>query len=526
VTGNAGQSDYAYANSFMDYFVELRNQLTTDQKRSGKTLSFNWPLWREGGMHIDKQMEVFLEKTTGIRVMETETGLDTFVKGLANNKNQILVLEGDRQKVRRTLGITDIKDNTVKAPESGATVEIPLEENARDQELYTLLKNDLLQMVIRTLRIKEEIFSYDVEMTEFGFDSISLGQFFRDISERYSIELNPSIFFEYPTFNALSQYLSEEYKDQMAKHFQKDLEKILPHVLPGDLNPSSMADNGSSTKTSPSDILVPMQTEGNKLPIFAMPGAGGGVLSLRPLSLALGNTQPFYGLQAVGFDGKTPPLESIEESAKIYIAALKTIQNAGPYTLLGYSNGGVVAYEMAKTLLEQGEKISSLILVESLCPLVRVTDVIEELVDVSNNFMRAMGSNLILDVKQLKQVPEEKRCEYLYDIMTAHGLKLTKEQFTTSYNVSTTSDRSCRIYRPSKLSYTIDASLYRAIEGYPDMPEDYGWNQLLLNPIRVYDIKANHFSIIDKDPVREIAKEINLSVKKKKPFLTPIFTES
>ena len=43
------------------------------------------------------------------------------------------------------------------------------------------------------------------------------------------------------------------------------------------------------------------------------------------------------------------------------------------------------------------------------------------------------------------------------------------------------------------------------------MPDDYGWNQLLPDPVRVHEIKASHFSIIDKGPAREVANAINPS---------------
>jgi len=239
-----------------------------------------------------------------------------------------------------------------------------------------------------------------------------------------------------------------------------------------------------------------------------MPGAGGGTLSLRPLCLALGSGQPFYGLQAVGFDGKVPPLETIEDSAMVNIAAIKSIQPQGPYTLLGYSNGGVVAYEMARMLLESGEKVASLMLLESLCPLVRVTDPIEEITIVCNSVLRSLGSDNLLDVDVLKRMPEDKRREHLFEVMSGGGLQMTEDQFLTSYNVSTTSDRSCRIYNPVPLDKEIDACLFRGIDGYPDMPEDYGWNMLLPKPIRVHNVQATHFNIIEKGPVQEVAEKI------------------
>jgi len=248
-----------------------------------------------------------------------------------------------------------------------------------------------------------------------------------------------------------------------------------------------------------------------------MPGAGGSVMSLQPLSRALGKKQPCYGLQAVGFDGKSEPLDSNEEIARANILALKKVQANGPYTFIGYSHGGVVAFEMARILLEQGEQVESLVLIDCLCPLYQVNDVVEELVEICNTLMRSLGASSHLDVEQLRKIPESERCEYLYNIMSAQGFHLNREQFTTSFNVSTANDRCNRIYKPSKLSKKIDVSLYRATDGYyNEMPDDFGWNEFLQEPIKVHDISANHLTIIDEEPIQEIVNSINKLSNKKK----------
>ncbi|MCP4701528.1 MAG: SDR family NAD(P)-dependent oxidoreductase, partial [Gammaproteobacteria bacterium] len=86
VLGNAGQCDYAYANSFMDNFAAKREEQRAAQKRSGKTLSINWPLWQSGGMHVDEQTKKRLADTLGIRAISTETGIEAFSRGLCSER--------------------------------------------------------------------------------------------------------------------------------------------------------------------------------------------------------------------------------------------------------------------------------------------------------------------------------------------------------------------------------------------------------------------------------------------------------
>ncbi|WP_155983783.1 SDR family NAD(P)-dependent oxidoreductase, partial [Paenibacillus sp. 1-18] len=64
--GNVGQADYAMANAFMDAYAGYRNSLVLLKQRPGRTLSINWPLWKEGGMHVDEETEKVMMKDFGI----------------------------------------------------------------------------------------------------------------------------------------------------------------------------------------------------------------------------------------------------------------------------------------------------------------------------------------------------------------------------------------------------------------------------------------------------------------------------
>jgi hypothetical protein len=80
--GNSGQADYATANSFMDHFAAYRNSFVEEEKRKGRTLSINWPLWQDGGMTMDQTTQKMLEDTTGLRVLQTSAGMLNFYRSL------------------------------------------------------------------------------------------------------------------------------------------------------------------------------------------------------------------------------------------------------------------------------------------------------------------------------------------------------------------------------------------------------------------------------------------------------------
>jgi amino acid adenylation domain-containing protein len=105
----------------------------------------------------------------------------------------------------------------------------------------------------------------------------------------------------------------------------------------------------------PWQSLVAIQPSGEAIPIFMVPGLGGNVLIFAKLARLLGPDQPFYGLQARGLDGKEAPFISVPEMARHYIAEIRTVRPHGSYVVLGICTGGLIAYEMAQQLYEQGE---------------------------------------------------------------------------------------------------------------------------------------------------------------------------
>ncbi len=106
--------------------------------------------------------------------------------------------------------------------------------------------------------------------------------------------------------------------------------------------------------------LIPIRTEGTKLPFFCLPGNLGNVYTdLIALVKHLDPDQPCYGLQ----DGPHNP-SKIETVAAHYLAEIRTVQPNGPYALVGVCGGGTIAFEMAQQLIAQGESVRLLALIE------------------------------------------------------------------------------------------------------------------------------------------------------------------
>ncbi len=374
---------------------------------------------------------------------------------------------------------------------------------SRMEKIELFLKQEIAMQQKRHI---DEI-ALDKDFIELGMNSIGVADLIIRTDMLLQTNLSPSILFKYPEIGTLSEYLANVYAEAIDALV---VTKVKPS--PEEIKEATAANSPPTERKDPTplDILIALQAKGGKSPIFAVPGAGGNALSLQQLSHALGNKQPFYCLEPVGLDGHVQSMASIEEIADFNIKALRSVQAIGPYRLLGYSNGGIVAFEMTRKLLEQGEKVSSLAMLDSLAPSLLSEDQIELMtVAVFNHFISSLGAVSKLDVEQLKKVPEGERSEYLYNYVASLGLELPKQQFMATFNVATASELSCRAYQPTKLTHKVDVTLFRATDGFKDMPSDYGWGEFLSGNLHTCEISGNHFTIVEKGPVTEVAQQIS-----------------
>ncbi len=121
-------------------------------------------------------------------------------------------------------------------------------------------------------------------------------------------------------------------------------------------------------KTSPEsafDVVLPLRARGTLPPLFCAHPAGGLSWSYAGLMRELDPQRPIYGLQASAVTGNGPLPDNIENMAQEYARAIREIQPRGPYSLLGWSFGGILAHAIACALQQQGEEIALLTIMDT-----------------------------------------------------------------------------------------------------------------------------------------------------------------
>ncbi|MBD2201082.1 amino acid adenylation domain-containing protein [Calothrix sp. FACHB-1219] len=124
----------------------------------------------------------------------------------------------------------------------------------------------------------------------------------------------------------------------------------------------------SNTPASWSSLVTIQPGSSEKRPLFLIHALGGNVIGYQTLVRYLGKEQPVYGLQAQGLDGKQTPHTRVEDMASHYIKEMRTVQPHGPYLLGGFSSGGTIAFEMARQLVAQGDRVALLAMFDTYSP--------------------------------------------------------------------------------------------------------------------------------------------------------------
>jgi non-ribosomal peptide synthetase component F/pimeloyl-ACP methyl ester carboxylesterase len=123
-----------------------------------------------------------------------------------------------------------------------------------------------------------------------------------------------------------------------------------------------------STNQKSIDVIVPLRPYGNLLPLFCVHPAGGLSWCYSGLLQHIRGDYPIYGLQARSFNPPEILPQTLQEMVADYLDQIRAIQPGGPYHLLGWSFGGLVACSLASHLQLQGEQVALLALLDTYPP--------------------------------------------------------------------------------------------------------------------------------------------------------------
>ncbi|MGG8408917.1 amino acid adenylation domain-containing protein, partial [Streptomyces sp. 12297] len=177
----------------------------------------------------------------------------------------------------------------------------------------------------------------DDDFFELGGHSLLAMKLLGRIRTALGADLGMRALFEAPTVDALARLLTR-------------------HLDPADVT--------ATDARSAVDVLLALRTGGAKAPLFCIHPAAGISWVYSGLLRHLDPDRPVHGLQARGLSGDSP--SSVTAIAEDYVRQIRAVQPEGPYHLLGWSFGGVVAQAMAVALQADGRQVALLALLDGL----------------------------------------------------------------------------------------------------------------------------------------------------------------
>ncbi|UVM52815.1 SDR family NAD(P)-dependent oxidoreductase [Pseudomonas sp. B21-015] len=270
--GNLGQADYACANAWMDAFMHYRQNLTADGKRKGRSLSINWPLWRNGGMRLAPVIEQQMREQFGIVPMPLEEGLGSLRRLLTNSVSaQAWVVYGESSRLASMGQAAPAQQQTPVKPapqQSGRTTRLS------DSELRKHIETFVTRIIAKVTQIDAAKIHPAEKFEVYGFDSIMAVGVTNEL-EKHLGSLPKTLLFEHVNIAGMVDHFAVKYRDRFAAMFGDDEQPPLsasvaqaPSIEP--------AFNRFAAASQPATPVSPAQIEDSDLAQYvAVIGLGG-----------------------------------------------------------------------------------------------------------------------------------------------------------------------------------------------------------------------------------------------------------
>ena len=285
--GDFGSCDYAVANRFEVAYAKYA---------SAVGIAIGWSMWVDGGLiPEDEDVRELYLRTSGQQRLSTADGIALFEDLLRQRRNNgvshSLVIRGEERRVYEIIGIGQTRDR----PKTGRKGRGDAQEQAwTGLSVEQCVKQELQEVTSALLQLPLEEIAEHSNLVDFGFDSILLADFAKRISDRFSVEILPSVFFSHPTIGRVADHLLLEHAAQLRGRYERP--------LPANRTEAVSARAGAAPQV-PVDLLRGQQ-----------PNA---------VALASGSSE---SIAIIGISGRFPEARSVKDLWKILINGADAVQ--------------------------------------------------------------------------------------------------------------------------------------------------------------------------------------------------------
>ena len=241
------------------------------------------------------------------------------------------------------------------------------------------------------------------------------------------------------------------------------------------------------------DVLLPIRPTGSLPPLFCIHPAAGLSWSYSSFISHVPSGHPFYGLQARGIMERVTLAKDVFDMAADYLQTMRKVQPIGPYNLIGWSFGGLVAHAIATRLRSMGEKVSLLALLDT------YPTGANGLTNGNMAALAAASEHAVAAV--LQSLSRNGHAPLAYTDQTA----LTEVCRNNMHIAST--------FKPER--FDGEVLLFVAANGYLTAPVEL-WRPYISGRLRVHEIDCDHDAILEANSAAEIGRTIASELEKQR----------
>ncbi len=269
--------------------------------------------------------------------------------------------------------------------------------------------------------------------------------------------------------------------------------------------------------------------------IFLIHGVGGGVEAFVDFANNLSPIFNCWGLKTDKMIGNSPVNLTMEDLGKKYITSIKKVQPDGPYTLAGWSLGGIIVFEIARQLEELNETVDFLGLIDPIPPKIELWQEIYKAKNVAS-FTCETELDVIKDwfsdesvIKKMSQIDDLSKfwLNFIeYCDQNVINIEILKEKIAEPVDKDNPTFKQMdirallalfntrRTFRRTYGNYNPMGKVQTAIHYFgATLSDGEHYKEELAKyshePLRYYTLKGDHFSIFKHPEVLEFAQLFN-----------------
>ena len=495
VFGSPGQANYAAGNAFLDTLAAYR------RSQGLPAIAINWGPWAGQGMAESLRSRGLtpIPATRSFEVLQAflQTQVTNAVVANVHWNELVRLFAGKTPSLFADLFQAETAGDQRLASGFDADLRRQLLESP-PAERQAVMRHHLTAELSRIMGINPQELDIEQPLNSIGMDSLMAMELKTVLESRLGISVPMATFFSGPSVTSLA--------DDAVKSI------VGSKTVGGDTNKPVTA-----AVWSP---LVLLKSGGRLPPLFCLHPIGGDVRCYVEMARHFGGDRPIYAVTARGLDGELSPHVSMSEMMVDYAAALRRAHPRGPYHLVGWSTGGIYAYELAHQLISAGGTIGLLAMLDTPPPSVfddrDLNDEARFLCDYVELCNHILGAQMNVSYATLSAMSHDDAFEAALAEAKKHNMApagASVDFIRRFVEVGRSTIRLLQRHMPPVMNHPLH--LYVPQEGHiladmtgKELSADRGWRSDLTNHVTIHHAQGDHFSMMTGESAARLAHHL------------------